>query len=491
MNRNEHTESDDPVKVKVVVIGDMCVGKTAIAHRFTKNDFEDKMSHTVGASYYIRSMEIEGRTILFQIWDTAGQERFRSLVPMYLRDADIALLVYDITSRETFQSLELWRTELLASAPSHVTTAVVGNKSDLSSKRLIEATVARAYASKHRMLYTETSAKLGTNVEELFYDLGLRMANPELGGCLENSFKVPEKYKKSIVKVQIPPSVDPLPQKSSSCCVPVSRFDLFVGASYFIFVLIKFKDNDLFTRTNDVSTLEFTIGFSVGGRTLSPLLPPLSSAPFHCCLWDAAMSSPAAQYDDNLPVKVVIIGDSAVGKTAITRRFVDDTFSETTAMSVGAGYFVKHLEIEDKKVFFQIWDTAGQESFRSLVPMFLRNSKIALLVYDITKRESFDHLDGWRTDLISMEPDVLVAVIGNKSDLKDKREVEVREGQGYANKLGMKFTETSAKRGTNVEEIFFELGSQLLQRKLEEKQKETVKVRPGGGKNMNVRNCCL
>nr|XP_022322847.1 ras-related protein Rab-33-like [Crassostrea virginica] len=446
MNRNEHTESDDPVKVKVVVIGDMCVGKTAIAHRFTKNDFEDKMSHTVGASYYIRSMEIEGRTILFQIWDTAGQERFRSLVPMYLRDADIALLVYDITSRETFQSLELWRTELLASAPSHVTTAVVGNKSDLSSKRLIEATVARAYASKHRMLYTETSAKLGTNVEELFYDLGLRMANPELGGCIENSIKVPEKYKKTIVKVQIPPSADPLPQKSSSCCVC---------------------------------------------RTFSPLLPPLSSAPFHCCLWDAAMSSPAAQYDDNLPVKVVIIGDSAVGKTAITRRFVDDTFSETTAMSVGAGYFVKHLEIEDKKVFFQIWDTAGQESFRSLVPMFLRNSKIALLVYDITKRESFDHLDGWRTDLISMEPDVLVAVIGNKSDLKDKRVVEVREGQGYANKLGMKFTETSAKRGTNVEEIFFELGSQLLQRKLEEKQKETVKVRPGGGKNMNVRNCCL
>lgn len=71
------------------------------------------------------------------------------------------------------------------------------------------------------------------------------------------------------------------------------------------------------------------------GRTFSPLLPPLSSAPFHCCFWDAAMSSPAAQYDDNLPVKVVIIGDSGVGKTAITQRFVDDTFSETTAASVG------------------------------------------------------------------------------------------------------------------------------------------------------------
>ncbi|XP_056010300.1 ras-related protein Rab-5B-like isoform X2 [Ostrea edulis] len=140
MSRIELSESDDPVRVKVVVVGDMCVGKTAIALRFTKNAFEEKIAHTVGASYYIRSMDIEDRTILFQIWDTAGQERFRSLVPMYLRDADIALLVYDITSEESFHSLELWRTELLASAPSHVTTAVVGNKSDLGSKRKIEAT---------------------------------------------------------------------------------------------------------------------------------------------------------------------------------------------------------------------------------------------------------------------------------------------------------------------------------------------------------------
>lgn len=214
MSLNEQS-FQDPVRVKVVVIGDMCVGKTAIAHRFTKNAFEEKLPHTVGASYYIRSMEIEGRTILFQIWDTAGQERFRSLVPMYLRDADIALLVYDITSKETFHSLELWRTELLTSAPCHVTTAVVGNKSDLGAKRQIESTTGRAYAVKHRMLYTETSAKLGTNVEELFYDLGLRMANPELGGCLDASIKVPEKYKK-VTNVYIPPNANQPPQ--NSCC---------------------------------------------------------------------------------------------------------------------------------------------------------------------------------------------------------------------------------------------------------------------------------
>ncbi|XP_052673163.1 uncharacterized protein LOC128155482 [Crassostrea angulata] len=373
MSLNEQN-FQDPVRVKVVVIGDMCVGKTAIAHRFTKNAFEEKLPHTVGASYYIRSMEIEGRTILFQIWDTAGQERFRSLVPMYLRDADIALLVYDITSKETFHSLELWRTELLTSAPCHVTTAVVGNKSDLGAKRQIESTVrihviragmlalkktGRAYAVKHRMLYTETSAKLGTNVEELFYDL------------------------------------------------------------------------------------------------------------------------------------VVIIGDSGVGKTSIAQRFAQDSFSENTAMSVGAGYFVKHLEIEDRKVQFQIWDTAGQENFRSLVPMFLRDAKIALLVYDITSMESFLNLEAWQSDLLTAEPEVTVAVIGNKSDLKDYRKVEVRKGQGYANRHKMLFTETSAKRGTNVEEIFFELGSQLLQRNVQEKSEQNIKVGPGESMSKKVRDCCL
>ncbi|XP_062570958.1 uncharacterized protein LOC134232982 [Saccostrea cucullata] len=216
MSKIELSESDDPVRVKVVVIGDMCVGKTAISHRFTKNAFEEKIAHTVGASYYIRSMEIEDRTVLFQIWDTAGQERFRSLVPMYLRDADIALLVFDITSQESFHSLELWRTELMTSAPAHVTAAVVGNKSDLGSKRKIEATAGRAYAVKHRMLYTETSAKLGTNVEELFYDLGLRFANPELSGHIENSIKVPEKYK-NIISVQIPPKEE-TEFSQKSCC---------------------------------------------------------------------------------------------------------------------------------------------------------------------------------------------------------------------------------------------------------------------------------
>lgn len=196
------------------------------------------------------------------------------------------------------------------------------------------------------------------------------------------------------------------------------------------------------------------------------------------------------QCDDNIYVKVVIIGDSGVGKTSVAQRFVDDTFYDYTPASVGASYFIKHLEIEDKKVYFQIWDTAGQENFRALVPMFLRNAKIALLVYDITKMISFLNLEVWRSDLLLAEPGVTVAVIGNKSDLKDDRQVEVRKGQDYANKHGMLFTETSAKRGTNVEEIFFELGSQIMQQNIKEQNIKTVQLGLSGERERKLKDCC-
>ncbi|XP_062570959.1 uncharacterized protein LOC134232984 [Saccostrea cucullata] len=196
------------------------------------------------------------------------------------------------------------------------------------------------------------------------------------------------------------------------------------------------------------------------------------------------------QCDDNIYVKVVIIGDSGVGKTSVAQRFVDDTFYDYTPASVGASYFIKHLEIEDRKVYFQIWDTAGQENFRALVPMYLRNAKIALLVYDITKMISFLNLEVWRSDLLLAEPGVTVAVIGNKSDLKDDRQVEVRKGQDYANKHGMLFTETSAKRGTNVEEIFFELGSQIVQQNIKEQNIKTVQLGLSGEREKKLKDCC-
>ncbi|OWF50175.1 ras-related protein RHN1-like [Mizuhopecten yessoensis] len=163
------------MKVKVVTVGDMSVGKTSLAVRYAKHEFIESYNETIGASFYVRSIEVSGKTFLFQIWDTAGQERFRSLVPMYLRDAKIAILVYDVTSMDSFDAAASWLKDLLASSPSSVKIALVGNKMDLSDQRAVSVEVAKSFASQKNLAFIETSAKTGENVDTLFTMLGEMM----------------------------------------------------------------------------------------------------------------------------------------------------------------------------------------------------------------------------------------------------------------------------------------------------------------------------
>ncbi|XP_069107571.1 uncharacterized protein [Argopecten irradians] len=156
------------MKIKVVTVGDMSVGKTSLAVRYTKHEFIDSYNETIGASFYVRSIEVSGKTFLFQIWDTAGQERFRSLVPMYLRDAKIAILVYDVTNMDSFDSVNGWLKDLLANSPANVKIALVGNKMDLPNQRQVPIQTAKHFASQKNIAFVETSAKTGENVDRLF-----------------------------------------------------------------------------------------------------------------------------------------------------------------------------------------------------------------------------------------------------------------------------------------------------------------------------------
>ncbi|KAK3083326.1 hypothetical protein FSP39_019514 [Pinctada imbricata] len=202
---------DDVIKVKVVVIGDVSVGKTSLATRFTKQVFDERASHTIGASYYVRTIEIEDRRVLFQIWDTAGQERFRSLVPMYLRDTKIAIIVYDISSKKSFESMDHWKRELSASAPSDTIVALVGNKCDLHLKREVDSKHGRAYATRHGMMFLETSAKLGTNIDELFHHL-VSVAENTL------SFSSLDKTPIDVRRITRPINISPKEEETKSRC---------------------------------------------------------------------------------------------------------------------------------------------------------------------------------------------------------------------------------------------------------------------------------
>lgn len=157
-------------QLRVILIGDSTVGKTSLLHEFKQDSTGDlDYSLTLGVDYYAKVLNMEQRIIKLQVWDTAGQERFRSIVRSYFRNAVGGLLVFDISSRSSFESLDGWLQEASLSDPSHeLVFILVGNKCDLKESRQVSKEEAMSYAKQHGMNYIETSAKTGLNVKEAF-----------------------------------------------------------------------------------------------------------------------------------------------------------------------------------------------------------------------------------------------------------------------------------------------------------------------------------
>jgi len=151
---------------KVVLIGDSGVGKSNLLSRFTRNEFSWESRSTIGVEFATRSIQVEGKTVKAQIWDTAGQERYRAITSAYYRGAVGALLVYDISKRDTYENVERWLRELRDHADQKIIIMLVGNKTDLRHLRAVPAEEATAYADRNQLLFTETSALDSTKVEE-------------------------------------------------------------------------------------------------------------------------------------------------------------------------------------------------------------------------------------------------------------------------------------------------------------------------------------
>ena len=164
----------------------------------------------------------------------------------------------------------------------------------------------------------------------------------------------------------------------------------------------------------------------------------------------------------NYLLKYVIIGDSGVGKSNILLRYINDTFSEEFKATVGVEFGAKNLQVNGRIYRIQIWDTAGQENFRSIARAYYKNSVCACIVYDITNRNSFNSIQSWIDDCTKQTPKtILYILIGNKNDLKDRREVQYEEGAEFAKKRNMIFLETSAKTGNNINSIFDKTVNQI------------------------------
>jgi small GTP-binding protein len=162
--------------------------------------------------------------------------------------------------------------------------------------------------------------------------------------------------------------------------------------------------------------------------------------------------------------KLVLLGDSAVGKSCLVVRFVRDEFFEYEEPTIGAAFLTQTVQDPENRVAvrFEIWDTAGQERYRSLAPMYYRGAAAAIVVFDITKRDSFVGARSWVKELQKRgDMNVVIALAGNKCDQESKRKVEVEEAQQYAKEHEIIFMETSAKENINVRNLFLEIAKKL------------------------------
>eukprot|EP00440_Ansanella_granifera_P066208 gb/GFBE01071813.1/.p1 GENE.gb/GFBE01071813.1/~~gb/GFBE01071813.1/.p1 ORF type:complete len:201 (+),score=64.97 gb/GFBE01071813.1/:1-603(+) len=157
---------------KLVLLGDASVGKSCLVVRFAKGEFYEYQEPTIGAAFMTQTVSLSSEVVKFEIWDTAGQERYKSLAPMYYRGAAAAVIVYDITSKESFEAAKSWVAEL---QNTDTLIALAGNKSDLEASRAVDKETARTYADQMGILYMETSAKSGQNVNEIFHEIAVRL----------------------------------------------------------------------------------------------------------------------------------------------------------------------------------------------------------------------------------------------------------------------------------------------------------------------------
>ncbi|CAN1823433.1 Ras-related protein RABH1b [Linum perenne] len=149
--------------------------------------------------------------------------------------------------------------------------------------------------------------------------------------------------------------------------------------------------------------------------------------------------------------KLVFLGDQSVGKTSVITRFMYDKFDNTYQATIGIDFLSKTMYLEDRTVRLQLWDTAGQERFRSLIPSYIRDSSVAVIVYDVASRHSFLNTSKWIEEVRTERgSDVIIVLVGNKTDLVEKRQVSVEEGESKAREVNVMFIETSAKAGFNI-----------------------------------------
>jgi len=193
----------------------------------------------------------------------------------------------------------------------------------------------------------------------------------------------------------------------------------------------------------------------------------------------------------NKQFKVMLVGDSGVGKTALLRRVCENKFTEEFESTIGVDYMSLFEEVDNMLIKLQLWDTAGQERFRTITSNYYKRAHAIFLVYDVSNEQSFDNLSTWLNDILLFRGTIPKILLGNKSDLKKRREVSKEKGAAFAKEQNMLFFETSAKTSTEVDEAFQSMARLVWanQDQYENESLKGVSVTKRGSESNSRRGC--
>jgi len=175
------------------------------------------------------------------------------------------------------------------------------------------------------------------------------------------------------------------------------------------------------------------------------------------------MAAASQKKDYDHLFKFVLIGDSGVGKSSLLFRFAEDSFTESYTSTIGVDFLFRKVDIDGKMVKVQIWDTAGQERYRTITSAYYRGAHGIIMVYDVTQKTSFEHIEDWLREVTQhASPSTIRVLVGNKADLVDKKVIATNDAEDFAKRLGIPFFETSAKNASNVELLFTSMAKTLI-----------------------------
>ncbi|KAF9274920.1 Ras- protein Rab-11A [Mortierella alpina] len=434
---------------KVVLSGDAGVGKSNLIARFTQNNFNIEARPTIGVEFTTKNIHVDREIIKAQIWDTAGNERYRAIITTYYRGAVGIMLVYDTVKRATFENVKRWLKEVRDFADANVVIMLVGNKSDLRYLRAVSTDEAARFAELNGLLLIETSALDSSNVDLLFQRFLTeiyRTVINKASGCDQTSEENRNKETsfatlQSVTMLTVPDDVSTRQlqnvKQSKLLQCPVELLKRIVT------YLPSVSDLKCFTHT---CSMLFHVVDAKDWSTLYRFLNPEPHPQFliNC-------ESEDYQY----LVNVVTIGDSGVGKTNLIARFTRNAFGLESKSTIGVEFTTKNIQVDKLRMKAQLWDTGGIERYRAVTLEYHRGAAAALLVYDITKRATFENVNRWLKEFRDRAKEkAVIILVGNKSDLSDQRAVSTDEATRFAVMNSLSFFETSALDSSNVKLLF-------------------------------------